>query len=117
MEVKILSDEDPPPRLPIKVEECLFRVVQEALNNVVKHAQTDRATVTLDYRSDPARVLIEDQGAGFDARIKGVPGHYGLAGMEERVRSIGARLVIESQPGSGTCVRVEDLRKEELEHA
>ncbi|RPJ39049.1 MAG: sensor histidine kinase [Chloroflexi bacterium] len=110
VDVQLLCEQDPPPRLPFDVEENLFRVIQEALNNVAKHAKTGRATVTLDLRSRPASVTIIDQGTGFDPRKMSVaPGHYGLTGMEERVRAIGARLFVDSQPGVGTRVRIENV--------
>lgn len=115
--VEILANEDPPPRLPTEVEECLLRVAQEALNNVVKHAQTVQAAVRLDLRTDPLRLTIEDQGVGFIHGARKGEGHFGLVSMEERVRAIGGRLEIESQPGAGTRIWVEVLRAEERIHA
>jgi signal transduction histidine kinase len=111
-------------RLPLETEEVLFRVVQEALNNVVKHARTSQAAVTLDLQNDPVTLTIEDHGAGFDpAMVKkqeaGVDrtAHMGLAGMAERIQSIGGKLVIDSKPGTGTRIRVENIRVEEQQHA
>jgi signal transduction histidine kinase len=110
-------------RLPAAAEESLFRVVQEALNNVIKHAHTDQAFVSVNLEGSPVIVLIEDRGVGFDpARI--VPaekrsetfGHLGLSSMAERIQALGGRLAIESRPGQGTCVRVEINPVEEPDH-
>ncbi|MHB8112154.1 MAG: sensor histidine kinase [Bellilinea sp.] len=105
-------------RLPAAVEEGLFRVVQEALNNVVRHAGVNAASVTLRLDQNPIELCIEDRGKGFNPQGKSPDtGHLGLAGMAERVRSLGARLEIDSAPGSGTRVWVRDLMVEEIEHA
>jgi signal transduction histidine kinase len=91
-----------------ETEEGLFRVVQEALNNVVKHAQTDRAEVRLCLRDDKASLLIEDPGVGFDpAGISPGTSHLGLASMRERVQALGGTFEIESQAHAGTRVKVE----------
>ncbi len=91
-----------------EVEEGLFRVAQEALNNVVKHAQTDRAEVRLCLRDDIASLLIEDPGIGFDpTRISPGTSHLGLASMRERVQALGGKLEIESQAHAGTRVKAE----------
>jgi signal transduction histidine kinase len=95
-------------RLPPQTEEALFRVVQEALNNVVKHAQTDRAEVTLCLGQEPVSLLIEDRGVGFDpGRVDSGAEHLGLISMHERVEGLGGRLEIESRPQGGTRVSVQ----------
>jgi signal transduction histidine kinase len=95
-------------RLPPETEEALFRIVQEALNNVVKHAQTDRAEVRLILRDEAVSLLIEDSGVGFDpARVSSGTSHLGLTSMRERVKALGGTLEIESQPGAGTHIKVE----------
>jgi signal transduction histidine kinase len=67
-------------RLPVDVEEGLFRIAQEALNNIVKHAKTDRATILLNFENDLTMLTIEDQGAGFDQNsAKPATGHMGLS--------------------------------------
>jgi signal transduction histidine kinase len=103
-------------RLPEPVEAELYRIAQEALHNVVKHARTDTATLTLDL-ADPRKacLCIEDRGAGFDpALVANRPGHLGLTSMSERVQALGGRLAIHSQPGQGTQIQVEiDLDPEE----
>jgi signal transduction histidine kinase len=88
----------------------LFRVVQEALNNVVKHSSA--ANVRIDLRRETARwtLEIEDDGCGFDAGERspiGKPGGFGLNGMRERIRIIGGILTIDSKPGKGTLLRAE----------
>ena len=110
-------------RLPQKTEEALFRVIQEALNNVVKHAQTDRAVVTLYLDDNPIQVMIDDQGVGFDpGRLREKDSqasettHFGLSSMAERIKALGGKLVIDSKAGLGTHIRVENIRVEEQEY-
>lgn len=89
------------------VEEGLFRIAQEALNNIVKHAKTDKASLSLIFKSDEAKLIIEDNGAGFNiSSAKLRSGHVGLLSMQERVDSLGGSLSIDSSPGKGTCVKV-----------
>jgi len=107
-------------RLPPAVEEGLFRVVQEALNNIVKHAGVTEAAVTLRLGTNPIELCIADQGVGFDAQSRSAEsGHLGLSGMAERVRAVGGRLEIDSAPGAGTRLWVKDLvvPEVEVEHA
>jgi signal transduction histidine kinase len=99
--------------LPRDVQIAFYRITQEALNNVVKHARAQQATVHLHYQDgEPAQtglrvvLTVRDDGRGFDpARIP--PNHLGLGIMQERARSIGAMMTIESQPGHGTRLTVE----------
>lgn len=102
-------------RLPAEIEEELLRVTQEALNNIVKHAHTSQAAVTLNME-DAGRVTlcIEDQGVGFDlTQTRSMPGHLGLTSMSERMQALGGNLLIVSQPGRGTRLQVElDLKQE-----
>jgi len=94
--------------LPREYKEALFRIVQEALNNVVKHAQADRAEITLDLTGGAVSLAIEDSGIGFDlTRIDSEAWHLGLVSMRERAEMLGGTLTVESQPGQGTCIRVE----------
>ncbi len=98
-------------RLPPTVEITLFRVVQEAITNIVKHAQAKTAHIRLQLTDSTIIVTIEDDGVGFNARTlrrerrKGMA--VGLLGMEERINLLGGKLNIESQPGGGTCVHFE----------
>jgi len=87
----------------------LYRIAQEALTNVAKHAGTQQATVRLDLTPANSFLEIEDHGLGFDRQLAlAQRGHLGLAGMAERARELGWKLSIESQPGRGTRVRVEE---------
>jgi signal transduction histidine kinase len=87
----------------------LYRIVQEALTNVVKHAGTAETSVQLNLGEDLAFLEIEDHGLGFDPQTAlGRRGHLGLAGMAERAREIGWNLSIDSRPGFGTRIRVEE---------
>ncbi len=90
-------------RLPLEVEQALYRVAQEALANAARHSRATRALVSLAY--DPDRVCLEvsDNGVGFDPRAPDRPG-YGLQSMRERVEALGGRLTIESGADLGTRV-------------
>jgi signal transduction histidine kinase len=95
-------------QLPRDQEEGLFRIVQEALNNVVKHAHTDQATVRLRLKEEQVSLLIEDKGSGFDASGSApARGSFGLTSMRERVEMLGGTLEVKSSPGKGTQVLVE----------
>jgi len=91
------------------VETALYRIVQEALTNVVRHAQATRADVLLERRGNRVVVVVEDNGLGFDANVAHFArqGHLGLVGMQERAEMLGGSLVIESTAGAGTTVVVE----------
>jgi signal transduction histidine kinase len=94
-------------RLDPLVETVLFRVAQEALNNVARHAGCDRAKVRLCYQADQVSLLVEDDGVGF--AMNGKRAHkrgWGLAGMRERAESVGGWLNLHSQPGKGTQVEI-----------
>jgi signal transduction histidine kinase len=93
-------------RLPTEVETSLYRIVQESLTNVVKHAQASRVSVLLTRRPGSVMAVVEDDGRGFDpehARGEG----YGIVGMRERVALLDGRLQIESAPDGGTTLAVE----------
>jgi two-component system, NarL family, sensor histidine kinase DevS len=93
-------------RLPPEAETALYRIVQEALTNVVKHADAHRVSITLVRKEAAAVVVIEDDGKGFDP--DGVrSGALGFVGMRERVELVGGRLTVESSPGAGTTLVAE----------
>jgi PAS domain S-box-containing protein len=95
-------------RLPGDVESHLYRIVQEALNNVSKHAAAKRVSVILERRGDDVTLIVEDDGRGFDveaARAARGAG-MGLVGMHERAASLGGQLQYESAPGHGTTLFV-----------
>ena len=87
----------------------LYRVAQEALTNVVRHAQASRASVICSRDERRVMLLVEDDGRGFDyenAR-RDSRASLGLAGMMERLQRCGGTLTVESTPGSGTTIRAE----------
>ncbi|RME85108.1 MAG: HAMP domain-containing protein [Caldilineae bacterium] len=94
-------------RLPTEVEIALYRIVQEALTNVVRHAHATRADVLLERHGDRLVAIVEDDGAGFDPEAAVQNGRLGLFGMRERAEMLGGTLAIESAPGAGTTVFVE----------
>ncbi len=93
-------------RLSPAEEQSLFRIAQEALNNVVKHAQASRACIRLQLAEPPWWIEIYDDGRGFDLRQTRNGGRVGLVSMNERAAEIGWDLQITTSPGAGTCVRV-----------
>jgi signal transduction histidine kinase len=94
-------------RLDPLLETVLFRVAQEALANVLRHAQVNSALIELFYEEQQVRLDICDQGIGFDEDEDLLPPHgWGLAGMRERAESIGGEFVLRSKPGQGTEVCV-----------
>jgi len=97
-------------RLPPETETVIFRIVQEALTNVARHAQAQRATVCLENQPDAVVVRVRDDGQGFDTAALGhrrpVRSGWGLLGIQERARLLGGRCAIESSPGQGTQVQV-----------
>jgi signal transduction histidine kinase len=98
----------PDERLPIgpEVEEQLYRIGQEALANVVKHARASSATVYIAAEDDTVWMEVSDDGRGFDAGAVG-PDHFGLRSMRGRVADLGGRLEVTSSRGRGTVLRVE----------
>jgi signal transduction histidine kinase len=88
-----------------EVKTALYRISQEALNNVVKHASATQVTVTLSCKLDQVELLVSDDGRGFDPTDI-PPDHFGVGIMQERAQAIGATLTIESEPGQGTTVSV-----------
>ena len=95
-------------RLPREVESHLYRIVQEALHNIRKHANATHASVLLERRDNEVTLIIEDDGSGFDIETVKTTGGagMGLSGMQERAASAGGELQLESAPGKGTTVFV-----------
>jgi signal transduction histidine kinase len=90
-------------RLPPPVEVALFRVVQEALSNVIRHSNAEHAQVALEQEGRSLKCTVSDTGTGFDAASPhGVRDGLGLTGIRERLDSIGGEFRIQSQPGRGT---------------
>ena len=96
-------------RLAPEIETVIYRVVQEALTNVIRHARASAASVTVTARDAHLRVLVEDDGVGFDPDDPRA-GHLGIDGMLERAQLVGGRLAVSSQPGAGTTVLLEVAR-------
>ena len=92
------------PDLPLAAKEALYRVAQEALNNLVKHAQASRVDVRLRCEDSALTLEVQDDGVGFDPQVE-YPGHLGLHTMHERVTRLSGTLTIESTPGKGTAIR------------
>ena len=104
---KVALDISGEPRLTDEEAEQIYHVIEEALNNVLKHAHTDKATLSI--RSENNRVIIKvtDNGEGFSREDIDKEKNLGLSGMRERLESIGGSLVIDSSPGEGTCITIE----------
>jgi signal transduction histidine kinase len=97
------------PQWPEHVMIGLYRIVQEAVNNVIKHAGAREVTIKLNGCDHPASLEVIDHGAGFVvSELTPQRGHMGLASMAERARELGWSMTIESQPGQGTCVKVSE---------
>lgn len=97
-------------RLSLKVEEGLYRIAQEALNNALKHAHASSVTVCLHQDKQAVTLEITDDGTGFDPIAARERGGFGLRGMEERAARLGGKLTVQSSLGKGTRVKVEVCR-------
>jgi signal transduction histidine kinase len=86
---------------------CLFRIAQEALNNVAKHSQTKRALAELRGENNEIRLQIVDSGVGFEPALRNVDAGIGLVSMRERLRLVGGRLSVQSAPMNGTEILAE----------
>jgi signal transduction histidine kinase len=103
----ILNIEGTRQRLDPLVETVLFRIAQEALTNIKRHASANQAWMTLSFYAQEVRLAIRDEGVGFDPGETPRPPHgWGLAGMRERAESVGGHFNIDSAPGRGTLVDV-----------
>jgi signal transduction histidine kinase len=95
-------------RLPPPIETAVYRIVQEALNNILKHARAERVSVILELRNNQLLAIVEDDGNGFDVeavKFASVEGNgLGIMGMQERVASLDGNLEIESRPTRGTTL-------------
>lgn len=92
--------------LPLPLAEELWRVIQEALANIEKHASARRMTLELKMGRGELTLTITDDGSGFDPSAPVVPGHYGLQGMRERIEGLGGELCISSQAGKGSHLEI-----------
>jgi len=98
-----------PGQIPLNVGTCLYRVMQEALRNVLKHSEAPSVTLTLEGTPGAIRLCVTDTGKGFDPhQLPADRSGIGLLGMKERIRLVGGRLKVNSRPGHGTevCAQV-----------
>jgi two-component system sensor histidine kinase UhpB len=103
-----LSAEGVGDRIDPEMDSLVFRVVQEALTNVAKHARVSSARVRLAVRGHRLHLSIEDQGDGFEAHEAAAAGEgFGLRGMRDRVQLFGGRFTVRSGPGQGTAIEAE----------
>jgi signal transduction histidine kinase len=103
VELESRLDDD---RLPQDVETVLYRIVQEALTNIVKHANAGHVSIVVTQRADAVGAIVEDDGQGFDPE-RDTDGGIGLIGMRERVSLLDGSMTIESAEGKGTTLVVE----------
>jgi signal transduction histidine kinase len=92
-------------RLPLILENSLYRIAQEALTNACKHSKSEQVAVTLAQEGPEVRLEVRDWGIGFDRQAV-QEGHFGLEGIRQRARLLGGRATIESEAGAGTLVQV-----------
>ena len=93
-------------RLPTEIETTLYRIAQEALNNIAKYSRAGQVEVILERRPDCVLLIVEDDGIGFEVGGGTAGNGFGLVGMQERATLVGATLEIESAPGQGTTILV-----------
>jgi len=101
--IKVASD-DVSEQVPLEVASCLYRVCQEGLNNMVKHAKAKQASVTLIAEHGNVALSIKDDGVGFSVEAAEGKGGLGLTGMKERARIVNGKLSIQTEPGKGTKI-------------
>jgi signal transduction histidine kinase len=94
------------PSLSPDIEQCIYRVAQEAVANVTHHANAKTLQVHLTLNGQEMSLLVRDDGLGFKERSGENSDHFGLAGMRERAQLVGGTLTVASQPGQGTTVRL-----------
>ena len=100
------TPESYPSSLPTRMEEGLYRIVQEALLNACNHAEAEHIYVSLGVEEQALHVGVQDDGIGFDPDTIANEGHFGLTGMSERVKLLGGTICISSEPGTGTSIDV-----------
>ena len=94
-------------RLTEDIESSLYRIVQESLTNIVRHAKADCADVILEWQEDQVTIIVEDDGIGMDSSLSQAAGQLGLVGMRERAEMLGGKFLIDSSPNAGTTLVVE----------
>ncbi|MER3423950.1 MAG: hypothetical protein C4293_12680 [Nitrospiraceae bacterium] len=95
-------------RLPASVELTLYRIIQEALTNIVKHAGATIVSIVIEHLGSSVRAIVEDNGRGFDVETMlqslRVTKHFGLLSMQERAALVNGSIMFESTPGLGTTI-------------
>ncbi|GAH29611.1 unnamed protein product, partial [marine sediment metagenome] len=108
--IKVQVKTDTVPPLPPETQLVLFRIAQEALNNIHRHSEASEANITLEYQEDAVRMTISDNGKGFELPQQlsdfAAQGKLGLTGMAERIQLVGGEIEITSQIGKGTKIIV-----------
>ncbi len=94
-------------RLPGEIETAIYRIVQEALTNIARHAQAHSASILVERRGDIVRAIVEDNGIGFNINTNQGERHLGLLGMRERAELLNGTLTVESVPEHGTSIFIE----------
>ena len=103
----VIQGAEATPRLPLRLEAALFRITQEALTNVARHARARQVTMTLEELAQEVRLTIADDGTGFDFSFQSeTRSAWGLISMRERAEAIGGRFQVKSAPGEGTRIMV-----------
>ena len=104
--VATCEQETPPEAMPMEVASCLYRVAQEALHNVSKHARASQVRLMIRGSPEGVSLCIHDDGAGFDLKTGSWQHGIGIVSMKERVRLVQGEFSIHSEPGRGTTVSV-----------
>ena len=100
--------------LPAETQVALYRICQEAMNNIAKHAKASQVEIDVQHITEKLEMHIRDNGQGFDTGAAPPPGHYGMGMMSERAEAIGAVLTITSKPGQGTQLTIQWKKQEGL---
>jgi signal transduction histidine kinase len=93
------------PDLSLEIKHTLYRITQEALHNIVKHARASIVTLRLARQDNEICLQVDDNGRGFDP-TDSFPGHFGVRSMQERITKMEGTLTIKSAPEQGTCIKV-----------
>ena len=100
--------------LPAEAQVALYRICQEVLNNIAKHAKASQVEIDVRHMSDGLELHIRDNGRGFVTSELPPSGHYGLGMMRERAEAVGAVVTVTSQPGHGTEIAIRWKRQENV---